>query len=234
MGVFERRLIDLFIPVSTSVAEGVGLLTSGLPFEVIPNFVPDDVAATASRGHPALAGLPDRYLLYVGALGRHKGVQVLLGAYQRLKDPLPLVMLGMPWADMPKEFPPGVVVIQNVPHPAVMEALTRSVALLVPSIYRDACPTVAMEAMASGKPVIASDIGGLSDIVSDRETGLLLAPGDAGQLAQAIERLTADGPERDRMGAAGRERVTLFQASSVIERVELAYQRLIDQGAATA
>lgn len=227
MGVFERRLVDLFIPVSRSVADGVGLLSSGLPCEVIPNFVPDDVAATASHGHPALANLPDTYLLYVGALGRHKGVQVLLEAYQRLQDPPPLVMLGMPWADMPTRFPPGVTVVQNVPHAVVMEAMTRCVALLVPSIYKDACPTVAMEAMASGKPVIASDIGGLSDIIADGETGLLLVPGDVAELAKAIERLLADGPERDRMGAAGRERVALFAASSVIERVELAYRRVL-------
>lgn len=234
MGVFERRLVDLFIPVSSSVADGVGLLASGLPFEVIPNFVPDDVAATASHGHPALAGLPDRYLLFVGALGRHKGVHVLLEAYQRLQNQLPLVMLGIPWPDMPKQFPPGVTVFQDVPHAAVMEAMTRCVALVVPSIYRDACPTVAMEAMASGKPVIASDIGGLSDIVADGETGLLLAPGNVVELAQAMERLAADGAERDRMGAVGRERVKLFEASSIVERVELAYRGLIDSGAAAA
>lgn len=227
MGVLERRLVDLFVPVSRSVADGVGLPGSGLPFEVIPNFVPDDVAATAAHGHPALAGLPDRYLLFVGALGRHKGVEVLLEAYRRLRDPLPLVMLGMPWPDMPREFPPGVTVVQNVPHAAVMEAMTRSVELIVPSICRDACPTIAMEGMASGKPVIASDIGGLSDIVANGETGLLVAAGDAGELARAIERLAADEPERARMGAAGRERVALFSAGSVIERLELAYGRLL-------
>lgn len=228
MGVFERHLVDLFVPVSRSVADGVGLPASGLPYRVIPNFVPDDVAASAAHGHPALPGLPDRYLLFVGALGRHKGTSVLLEAYQKLRDPWPLVMLGMPWPDMPKRFPPGVIVLKNVPHTAVMEAMTRCIALLVPSIYRDACPTVAMEAMASGKPVIASDIGGLSDIVADEETGLLVPHGDAGALAGAIERLTADEALRDQMGDAGRHRVGLFSASSVVERMDLAYQSLLE------
>lgn len=228
MSVFERRMVDLFVPVSRSVAEGVGLTDSGLPYQVIPNFIPDDVATTASHGHPALAGLPDEYLLFVGALGRHKGVHVLLEAYERLRNPLPLVMLGMPWPDMPRSFPAGVTVMQNVPHAAVMEAMTHAVALLVPSIYRDACPTVAMEAMASGTAVIASNLGGLSDIVADQETGVLVPHGNVDALATAMERLTANQPERARMGAAGRQRVVLFSAGSVVERLETAYRDLLD------
>jgi type III pantothenate kinase len=64
-----------------------------------------------------------------------------------------------------------------------------------------------LEAMAAGKPVVASAVGGLLDLVADGETGLLVPPRDVTALRSALERLLADGELRRRMGEAGRERV---------------------------
>jgi len=63
------------------------------------------------------------------------------------------------------------------------------------------------EAAAYGKPVIAGDSGGAREAVVDGETGLLVPPGDAGALAEALVRLLSDAGLRERMGAAGRDRV---------------------------
>jgi glycosyltransferase involved in cell wall biosynthesis len=77
--------------------------------------------------------------------------------------------------------------------------------------------------MSAGVPVVASRVGGLPEAVVDGSTGLLVAPGDAGELAAAIDRLMSDGALRQRLGAAGRERVPQFTAPAVVPRFEAAY-----------
>lgn len=64
-----------------------------------------------------------------------------------------------------------------------------------------------MEAMAAGCPVIASDLSGIPELVEDGVTGILVPPGNAEALAEAIERLSRDPKLRARMTAAGREKV---------------------------
>ena len=67
-------------------------------------------------------------------------------------------------------------------------------------------PVSVLEAMAAGLPVVASRVGGVPEQVSEGETGLLVEPGDSGDLAAALRRLVADAPLRRRLGAAGRAR----------------------------
>jgi glycosyltransferase involved in cell wall biosynthesis len=117
------------------------------------------------------------------------------------------------------------------PHVAIMDAWRRSLLGLAPSVWPDPCPTVAMEAMATGRPVIAARSGGLSDIVVDGETGLLVPPGDAEALRRAMARLIDNPALRGRMGAAARRRVTAFQAGDVVPRIEQVYRELLVVGA---
>ena len=73
---------------------------------------------------------------------------------------------------------------------------------------REGIPVVLMEAMASGLPVVSTELSGIPELVRDGETGLLVPPADAGALADALHRLAGDAGLRRRMGDAGRERVT--------------------------
>jgi glycosyltransferase involved in cell wall biosynthesis len=73
--------------------------------------------------------------------------------------------------------------------------------------HREGFGVVCAEAMAYGRPVVASAVGGLLDLVVDGETGLLVPPGDVSALRAALERLLADRELRHRLGAAARERV---------------------------
>ncbi len=98
---------------------------------------------------------------------------------------------------------------------------------MVPSLFPDPCPTVAIEAMASGVPVVASHVGGLPDLVLDGETGLLVPPGSAEALGSAIQRLVQDPVMARRMGAAGQQRASAFTASTVIARLEEIYAELL-------
>lgn len=100
---------------------------------------------------------------------------------------------------------------------------------LAPSVVPEACPTVVMEAMATGRPVIASRIGGTVDLVSDEETGLLVPPGDASALRKAMDRMILDPDLRTRMGQAAKRRVLEFQAKSVVPRIEQVYRQIVER-----
>lgn len=230
MSAFERMAVDRFIPVSAAVAKGTGLVGSDLPYKVIPNFVPDRVGEYRAGGVDIAAQLPDEpFPLFVGALGRHKGVDVLLDAWTRVYRPgmPPLVLIGAPWGDTPTSFPEGVQVYTDWPHDAVMHAWRKSAFGLAPSIWPDPCPTVVMEAMAVGRATIASNIGGLPDLVDHGTTGLLVPPGDAAALADAIKTLLDDPALCSSMGSAGLAQVERFFASTVVARIESEYKALL-------
>jgi glycosyltransferase involved in cell wall biosynthesis len=70
----------------------------------------------------------------------------------------------------------------------------------------EGAPLSVLEAMAAGLPVVASDVGGVAELVVDGETGLLVPPGDPDRLAAALARVLDDRALRERLGAAGRAR----------------------------
>jgi len=227
MSGVERSLVDMFLPVSRAVAEANQLTGTGLPFLVVPNFVPDDVAVVQDQADPRLAQIPqDGFILQVGDLALDKGIGVLLDAYAGLASPPPLVVIGRRLADSPTSFLPNVTVVEGWPHALVMQAWQRSLFGAVPSMCLDASPTVTLEAMASGRPIVGSCIGGIVDQVVDGETGLLVPPGDVAALRQAMARLIADPALRARMGEAARRKVVEFQSSAVVSKIEQAYQSL--------
>jgi len=223
----QRRFADRFIAVSGTVADRNRL--EGVPLDVIPNFLPDDDGPPAGDEDAAtsrlLRQLPaEPFVLFVGALGTHKGFPVLLEAYARLDAPPPLVAIGHRGADTPATMPPGVVLLEDWPNEAVRAAWTRCLFGVIPSTWAEPFGIVALEAMAAGRPVVASRTGGLADIVVDDVTGLLVAPGDAGALAAAMGRLLADDALRARLGRDARARMPAYRASAVVPRIEAAYR----------
>src|SRR5205823_4998663 len=92
-----------------------------------------------------------------------------------------------------------------VPHDELLRLYERAAVVACPS-YREGYGIACAEAMAHGRPVVASAVGGLRDLVVDGETGLLVPPGDVAALRKALERLLGDADLRARLGAAARER----------------------------
>jgi glycosyltransferase involved in cell wall biosynthesis len=119
-----------------------------------------------------------------------------------------------------------VIVHEAWSHADVMRAWAGSLVGVVPSICLEACPTTAIEAMASGVPVVASRIGGLPDLVDDEVTGLLVPPGDSEALAASLGRVIRDPALRARLAAGARARFPRFAASRVVPRIEATYARL--------
>jgi glycosyltransferase involved in cell wall biosynthesis len=135
------------------------------------------------------------HVLYVGRLSEEKGIRELVAA----TEDLPRVFVG----DGPlRHLVPGA--LGFVPPAELGPYYERAAVVACPS-RREGYGVVAREAMAYGRPVVASAVGGLADAVEDEISGLVVPPGDAGALRAAIERLLDDPDLRRRLGATARE-----------------------------
>ena len=148
---------------------------------------------------PETVGEPENppHILYVGRLSEEKGVIELAAAAQGL----PLVVVG----DGPlREVLPQTVGF--VAHDELGPYYERASIVVVPS-RREGYGVTAREAMAYGRPVVATSVGGLLDAIDDGVTGLLVPPRDPAALRAALERLLADEELRSTLGRAALERV---------------------------
>lgn len=98
--------------------------------------------------------------------------------------------------------------------------------LVLPSLS-EGFGVAVLEAMAAGKPVVASAIGGVDEVVLDGETGILVPPGDPGALAGAIHRVLADPALARRFGQAGRARAQEFSLEKMVERTASLYEEVL-------
>ena len=163
-----------------------------------------ELGAREVRVVPAGVELPERvrepedppHVLFVGRLSEEKGI---LEFEQATRD-LRRVVVG----DGPlRERVPDAVGF--VARAELERRLERAAVVVCPS-RREGFGVVAREAMAFGRPVVATSVGGLVDAVEDGSTGLLVPPRDPAALRSALERLLADPELRGRLGAAARER----------------------------
>jgi alpha-maltose-1-phosphate synthase len=186
-------------------------------------------------------------VLFVGRLTPHKGIDRLLralpaGAALRVAgsgghDPRP------PERDYPSLLrrlaqDRDVTFLGPVPDPALPDLYRRASVLAVPSVDRtcygrpvpvsELLGLVALEAMSSGTPVVASRIGGLAEVVVDGETGFLVEPGDVAALADRLALLLADRRLAARLGANARDLVVQrFTWPACAARCLAAYQTLV-------
>lgn len=225
--------VDQFVAISHFVAETARQhLAPDATVPIIPSFIADRVTTYQPPATRSLLLPEGDYLLFVGALGRFKGVATLLEAYAGLPDAPPLLLIGgtlgaLPWPESGP--PPGVQVIHDAPHELVLEAWARCRVAVAPSLWAEPLGIVALEALALGKPLVASRIGGLTDIVAHERTGLLVPPGDATALRSALHRLLGNPALGARLGAAGREHVRAhFTAEAVVPQLEELYRGVIE------
>jgi len=223
-GALERNVVDMFLPVSRAIAAGNRLVESGLPFEVVPNFVADDAGTPQPDGDARVAMLPNGgFLLYVGDLRRLKGVHTLIEGYAMLRNAPPLILIGRRCEDTPQTLPPNVSIFESWPHRAIMQAWGKCLFGIVPSILPEACASVVIEAMASGKPTVATAVGGTPDLVDHGSTGLLVPPGDAPALCAAMATLIDNPDLRRHMATRARLKAKGLTASAIVPRIERIY-----------
>jgi glycosyltransferase involved in cell wall biosynthesis len=147
---------------------------------------------------------------------RHKGIQVLIAAMARLDsehgiDDVVVEVAGDGPDRTEFEELAGRLGVADRVHflgelPNTAPRMAQADIVVVPSIWGDACPSAVSEGLASGRPLIATSVGGVPEIVGDPENALLIPPDDAGALAAAIARLIHDQTLRQELGRRGRER----------------------------
>jgi starch synthase len=157
-------------------------------------------------------------VIFVGRITRQKGVPVLLRAAASLPPQVQLVLCaGQPdTPELAAEVTGLVTSLQTdrsgviwipemLPRPEVIQLLSHATVFACPSLY-EPLGIVNLEAMACGTAVVASRVGGIPEVVSDGETGLLVPPDDPATLAAALTALVGDPGRAEAMGAAGRKR----------------------------
>jgi glycosyltransferase involved in cell wall biosynthesis len=153
-------------------------------------------------------GAPEgRFVLFAGRLSVEKGVRLLPGLAARIR-PVPVLVAGegplAEWLDRA-----GVPTLHRLGHledGALAALRARAAVVVVPSLFVEHFGYTVAEALLEGRPVVASRIGALPELVEHEVTGLLAPPGDLEALGDAVKRALAD-PDAPRWGAAGRERV---------------------------
>jgi glycosyltransferase involved in cell wall biosynthesis len=171
--------------------------------------------------------IPGR-LLFVGRLVEKKGLATLIDAVSRLSLDLgwSLEVIGDgPLRDELQERAAGLPIEFSgaMSRDGLAHAYGRSSIVVVPSVPaatgdQDGLPTVLLEAMGAGRAIVASDIAGIDEALTDGETGLLVPPNDAGALADALATLLRDAPLRNKLGAAAAERSEAFSVEACSQR----------------
>jgi glycosyltransferase involved in cell wall biosynthesis len=240
--ILHGRLLSRAVAISPGVA--AQLARGGVPAErirTIPSAV-DPAALLPSRPREATRAAegapPDApVLLALAALVRRKGLDVLL-------DALALVPFG------PGSPAPHLWIAGDGPERAALEGQARRLCLgdrvrflgrredapdllaacdafVLPS-RQEGLGVAALEAMAAGRPVVATRVGGLGDAVVDGRTGLLVPPDDAKALAEALVRLLASPTLRAELSAEGPKRIAEgFLAEQMVDAYEALYREVL-------
>ena len=231
------RASDAVLAVSHSVVEDAlknGIGTRPL-YSVVPNGI--DLTRFPASGVPShrssAEGKP--VLGAIGSMTPEKGFEVLLDAMVEVKRRFPGVQLYA-IGDGPLR-----VELEHRAQQLGLEETVRFLGrvedvrpwlhafdLVVQPSLREGQGLALLEAMAAGCPVIASRVGGIPEFIEDRETGMLITPGDSCALAAAICELAGDETRKKGLARAGRERVrSRYSLERMIRGVETVYERLL-------
>lgn len=249
-GAATSRLYDVSAPILRRIARRVVIRVAvsevaatvarariGGRFEIVPNGVHVE---RFERAQPADLGDGTK-LVFVGRLDERKGFPTAVEAFARLANEHPdlrLVVVG--------DGPQRSVVQVAPPHARARITMVGAVANVDLPPYLAACDlylgtstggesfgVVLVEAMSAGLPVVASDIPGYDEVVSEGVEGLLVPPGDPAAVAAAVGQILGDPSGAAQMSVAGRERAAEFDWSRVAGRLEQLYERAIAMGPAS-
>jgi glycosyltransferase involved in cell wall biosynthesis len=237
------RLADAFVAVSREDRRRMIEIERIDPrvIRYMPNGI-TPLPAADGRGIRAELGIePEAPVIgTVSVLRRQKALDVLLHATAELVRSRPDVHVLIAGSGPQRERLEGLVRELGLEHrahllghradvPDVIQALD----VAVTSSGYEGSPLSVMEYMAAGKPVVATRVGGVPDLVDDGETGLIVEPRDPHALAEAVLRLLDDPELRARMGSRGAERQrTEFSADAMVRRTEQLYETLYAEAAA--
>jgi len=243
--VWALRTSDQVVAISSATAREI---TNVVPVSV--RVIPYTVGFPETAAGPSLPRAGDSFLiLFVGSLVERKGVRYLIDALPLLPAQLhaKLVIIGdgaersrLEAQVRARGLQHLVEVRGRVAEQELRRAYGAASVLVLPAIVdargdTEGLGVVLLEAMSYGVPVIGSDLGGITDIVVDGQTGLLVPPQDSAALAAALERLATDRDLAKRLGEAGAGHVRRhFSWPAIIAQWEECYLAVLDPGRASA
>jgi glycosyltransferase involved in cell wall biosynthesis len=234
-------MVDHYITVSDSVKEY--LIEKGtIPPEKITTIYNgvalNGLTPEGEGGSPDLLGVEsnDSVILAVGRLHRQKGYDYLIRAIATVKREVPSVKLLIAGEGEEENDLKNLVKSLDLSKEVILTGLCREVEKLLnftelfvlPSLW-EGMPNAVLEAMAAAKPVVATRVGGVPELVMDGETGILVPPEDSESLARAIVGLLRNTAQANSMGNAGRKRVQEhFSLREMVTKTDSLYQKLLN------
>jgi phosphatidylinositol alpha-mannosyltransferase len=225
--VFNR--LSARIAVSEAAA-WTGHRWFGGRYEIIPNGVDVD-AAPGGPKRPS----DELRALFVGRPEERKGLPILLSAFEGLVEHVPcrLTVIGAERDDVLRYLPDpetmkAIDVLGRVSGEGLWQALHETDVLCAPSLSGESFGMVLTEAFAAGTPVIASEIAGYSDVVTDGVDGVLVPPGDPQRLAEELQRAHHEPERLAAMGEAARRSAQRYAWPHIADRITNVYERAIE------
>jgi glycosyltransferase involved in cell wall biosynthesis len=172
---------------------------------------------------------------FIGRLEVWKGIQIFLEAAKLIikeRDDIHFIIVGdgslrSHVNAVSSTLKGKMTVLGQVPHTAIPKILADSSVLVLPS-YVEGVPTVCLEALASKVPVVASNIGGIPEVVQNGKTGYLFSPGEVSLCADRILKLIINERLRKKMGKQGRSLIEKFYTwQRVVDKVEKVYEKIL-------
>jgi phosphatidylinositol alpha-mannosyltransferase len=223
----RRKFNQLHARIAVSqAAEWTGRRWFGGTYHVIPNGV--DIDAPPKDPKPSSDELR---VLFIGRSEERKGLPVLLQAFEGLVEHVParLTVIGSTEEDVRRYLADESVADRidargRIGGPELWQRLHEADVLCAPSLAGESFGMVLTEAFAAGTPVIASEIAGYSDVVTDGQDGILVPPADPQRLAEELQALYLEPERRARMGIAARESAKRYAWPAVAAQVERVYE----------
>ena len=225
--------VTIGVAVSEAAASFLRRILPDAALEIVPNGV--DVGAFA--GAEPRDGLPSgRRILWVNRLDSQKGFPIALAAFSKVLGDVSDAVLVVVGEGKDREAlglltesaRARIDMRGAAPNEEVPSYLAACEVFVSPAVRQESFGIALVEAMAAGLPVVATDIPGYREVVSDGVEGLLVPPRDPEALAAGLVRVLTERELAKRLGEAGRERARTFDWPLVVDRVEELYLRAIE------
>lgn len=173
-------------------------------------------------------------IVYAGRLVENKGIQFVIEAMKTVCEQFPetkFEIIGS--GDYEKELKDlvnnyglssSVIFFGSISHESVIEHVYKAEVAVIPSIYDDNLPTIGLESLGAGRVIVATNIGGLPEIVDDGKNGYLIEPKKAAELSKKIVYLFSHPEEVTKMAAMSHKKSSQFDIKVHLEKILVLYK----------
>jgi glycosyltransferase involved in cell wall biosynthesis len=227
------------VALSAAIRQALAQLDAALPVEVIPSA---SSGLAARPGEPARlraafgGGRPAPFIVgHVGALvDSHKGQSQLIDVARRVAGPCPDLQFvfvgGGPDEARFRAQAAGLGNVHFAGHTDAVGDFLAAFDLFAYPSRHEGLGSILLDALEFGLPVVATRVGGIPEIITDGENGVLCEPGDLDALERAVRSFHDDAGLRQRVAAANRERAAAWSAAAMTDRYAALYRRLSGAG----